>query len=83
MKGDPGFKDIYYRDKRITPDGFPAKIAAIPVAVEHNSDGSVTVCKEIADLLFNDRRVPEEYRKHFDTSPLILKITGDALDEKA
>lgn len=57
--------------------GYTGSIRAIPVAVEHNSDGSVTVCKEIADSIFGDERVPAEIRRYFDTTPLLVRLRNE------
>jgi len=77
---DHGFQKIYYRGKEVKCDGFTGKMKAISVVIEHNADGSVTVCKEIADQIFNNKRVPAAIRKYFDTTPLLQKI-GDEMSK--
>lgn len=74
---DQGFQEIRYKGKRVKRDGFTGKMKAISVAVEHNADGSVTVCKEIADSIFDDERIPQETRKYFDTTPLFVKLQNE------
>lgn len=63
------FDKIYYKGKEMKHDGFAAKnFRAIPVAIEHNGDGSITVCKEIVDAIYADLEVPEHVRNYFKPS---------------
>lgn len=78
---DHGFIEIRHKGEPVKRDGFAGNMKGIPVAIEHNSDGSVTVCKEIADAIFDDSRVPLEIRKYFDTTPVFLRI-AESLDPK-
>lgn len=69
-----GFDKITYKGKPSTPDkGFKGKLTTINVAIEHNADGSVTVCKEIADEIYNNKKVPKSVRNYFKpTNPLSI-----------
>lgn len=58
------FDEIHHKGKPVKRD-MTAQMKTIYVAVEHNPDGSVTVCKEIADAIYNDQSVPEVIRNYF------------------
>ncbi len=44
-------------------DGVPAVVYGVTVAVEHNPDGSVTICKELVDDILADAETPEFVRR--------------------
>jgi hypothetical protein len=69
-----GFKDIHYHGKPVERDGLAAKsFKGIAVAIEHNSDGSITICKEICDEIHNDPKVPLYVRTIFKPQePMML-----------
>ena len=82
MMGEPGFREINHHGKPVQRDGFTAKsFKAVPIAVEHHSDGAVTVCREIADQIHNDKRVPDEIRKHFKPQRSIFELLNDGMLE--
>lgn len=63
------FDEIRYKGKPVKRDGYAANnFKAIAVAIEHNGDGSVTVCKEIADEIYTNGSVPEDIRNYFKPS---------------
>ncbi len=45
--------------------GITAKIYSVQVAVEHNFDGSVTVCKELVDDILADEETSDFVRHVF------------------
>jgi hypothetical protein len=60
--------DIITRVKELNgePEGYTGSYAAKPVAVERHSDGSVTVCKVIADEIWGDtKHTPLKIREYF------------------
>jgi hypothetical protein len=61
------FDEIHYKGKPIERDT-TAKMVSILVAIEHNGDGSVTVCKEIANDIYNDTSLSETIRNYFKPS---------------
>lgn len=64
-----GFDNIYHNGKPVKRDEYAAKsFKTIAVAVEHNTDRSVTVCKEIADSIYGDPTIPEAVRNYFKPS---------------
>jgi hypothetical protein len=76
-----GFKDIHYQGKPVERDGYTAKnYMAIPIAIEHNSDGSVTICKEICDEIYNDPKVPLYVRNMFKPTESIFKMVSDKME---
>lgn len=68
---DNSTADIITRVKELNgePEGYTGGYVAKPVAVEHHSDGSVTVCKEIADEIWGDtKHTPLKIREYFKPS---------------
>lgn len=49
----------------VTKDGVVGKLYGVSVAIEHNADGSVTLCKELVQELLEDKKVPLYIRKWF------------------
>lgn len=79
---DMSFDEIRHKGKPVKRDGFAAKnYKTIMVAVEHNTDGSVTVCKEIADAIYNDQSIPEAIRNYFKPSEP-FKFINDSFEEQ-
>lgn len=69
------FENIYYKGKKMKRDT-STKLVGIAIAVDHNFDGSVTVCKEIADEIYANKRIPKRIRNYFKPSEGI-KFTSD------
>lgn len=62
-------------------DGFIGTASTINVAIEHNSDGSITVCKEIADEIYANKHTPKIIRNYFKPSPSIMEMMSDKFEE--
>lgn len=77
-----GFEEIRYKGKEVKPDkGFSGKLTGIAIAISHNSDGSITVCKEIADDIYANKRIPKQIRNYFKPSPSIMEMMSDKFQE--
>ncbi len=79
--GGMSFDEIRYKGKPVKRDGYASKnFKAIPVAIEYNGDGSVTVCKEIADAIYNDTSLPNTIRDYFKPSEGFKFMSDDFKD---
>lgn len=74
--------EIRYKGKPVERDkGFTGTITTVAVAIEHNADGSVTVCKEIADEIYKTRRVPKRIRNYFKPTQFLISMISDKFEE--
>jgi hypothetical protein len=44
---------------KLDPDGHIGKLYGVTLAIEHNNDGSVTICEEVKQEILDDKDTPQ------------------------